>query len=315
MLRVNKRFIISGLITIGLLYLILKKIGIGEIIASLKEIKSFWFGLAILLMPLQIFFKVCKWHYLLKISGHSVKFTEAMKSYLGGMGIALITPAKVGELTRVLYIETGNRLKLSGLVIIDKFFDLFVVVSLAIMGLALILQWSVNIILFVFLMVLLYFLFNPVRIKILLQKIIRYLPFKDKTADFISSIDILNSKVINVLLGLTFLAFFIDFFQFYFLILSFGNVSLKAVAFSFPLIILANILPITVGGLGVREGVSVISLSLFKVAKEVAVNAAFLLFFINTFVPGIIGVFLIHKIKVRLSACPPLSPPQVGRDE
>ncbi len=293
----NKRFVLSSLVTVGVLYLVLKKVGLGEIIGALKRINVLWFGLAFLLMPLQLFLKVYKWWHLLKLNERSIKFGEAAKSLLGGIGIGIITPARVGEITRVLYLKSSQRLRLSGLVIIDKFFDLFIVIALAIGGLTLVFRYSINILLILLLILLFYFLFNPKGIKNLLQRLTNYLPFKNKISEVVSSLNTLNWRVSGFLLFFTFLAFIVDFFQFYLLIFSFGDASLKAAAFSFPLVILANILPATVGGLGVREAVSVITLSHFGVAKEVAVNASFSLFFINTLIPGIVGIFLIHQIK------------------
>jgi uncharacterized protein (TIRG00374 family) len=295
----KKRFFLSSLVTLGLLYLVLKKVGLGEIIGALKRVNGLWLGAAFLLMPLQLFLKVYKWRYLLRLNKHSIRFGEAAKSLLGGIGIGIITPARVGEITRVLYLKSGQRLRLSGLVIIDKFFDLFVVIALAIGGLTLVLNPSINALLLLLLILLFYFLFNPGRIKRPLEKLINRLPFKDKISEVLSGLDTLNWRVSGFLLFLTFLAFIVDFFQFYLLLFSFGEASLKAAAFAFPLVILANILPLTVGGLGIREGVSVIALSLFGVAKEVAVNASFSLFLINTLIPGIGGIFLIYRIKIK----------------
>jgi uncharacterized membrane protein YbhN (UPF0104 family) len=76
-------------------------------------------------------------------------------------------------------------------------------------------------------------------------------------------------------------------------------VSLFAALAAYPLVIFANIIPVTIGGVGVREGVSAIILGRFRVAPEVAVSASFLLFCINTLLPGLIGAFFVHRIKFR----------------
>ncbi len=282
-----------------MLYLILKKVGLEEIAGALKTVNVRWFALALLLMPLQLFLKIYKWRHLLRLNKYPVGFKEAAKSLLGGIGIGIFTPARIGEISRVLYLRGGQRLRLSGLVVIDRFFDLFVVVALGIGGLTLVLKPILNTLLILILIFLLYFLYNPRKAKEPLEKLVNRLPFKDKVSQVFGGLDTLTRPVSTFLLFFTFLAFVVDFFQFYLLICSFGNVSLKATAFSFPLVNLATTLPVTIGGLGVREAVSVFALSLFGVAKEAALNASFSLFLINTLIPGIVGISLIHQIKIK----------------
>ena len=72
----------------------------------------------------------------------------------------------------------------------------------------------------------------------------------------------------------------------------------KAVLFCFPLIILSISLPLTIGGLGVREAVAVLLLSRFGVAQATALNAALLLFVINVLAPGLLGLTLVPKMKI-----------------
>lgn len=295
----RRRLALTSLVTLGLLYLIFKKVGLEEIAGALKTVNVRWFGLALLLMPLQLFLKVYKWRHLLRLNKYPVGFKEAAKSLLGGIAIGIVTPARIGEISRVLYLKGGQRLRLSGLVIIDKFFDLFVVLVLALGGLTLVSNLSLDLLLLFLLILPFYFLYNPRRVKEPLEKLVNRLPFKDKASQVFSGLDTLTRPVSTFLLFFTFLAFVVDFFQFYLLIFSFGDVTLEATAFSFPLVNLATTLPVTIGGLGVREAVSVFALSLFGVAKEAALNASFSLFLINTLIPGIVGISLIHQIKIK----------------
>jgi uncharacterized membrane protein YbhN (UPF0104 family) len=52
-------------------------------------------------------------------------------------------------------------------------------------------------------------------------------------------------------------------------------------------------MPVTIGGLGIREGAAAWLLSRYGVPTAEAALAAFLMFSINTALPGLIGAFLL----------------------
>ena len=62
----------------------------------------------------------------------------------------------------------------------------------------------------------------------------------------------------------------------------------------FPLTLLTNIFPLTIGNLGVREGATIILLNKFQISSEIAFNIAIILFFLHSFLPAIIGTFIAH---------------------
>ncbi len=74
---------------------------------------------------------------------------------------------------------------------------------------------------------------------------------------------------------------------------------------TFSIMILSNLLPITIGGLGVREALSVLILRRYGVSDAVAVNAAFLSYLTNTVLPGVVGSFLIPRARVATQAHAP----------
>jgi uncharacterized membrane protein YbhN (UPF0104 family) len=66
---------------------------------------------------------------------------------------------------------------------------------------------------------------------------------------------------------------------------------------------------VTVGGLGTREGASVLVLSLYHIPEAAALSATLLSFILNTLLPGVIGLLLAPAISTggRQSEPPPLS--------
>jgi hypothetical protein len=59
-----------------------------------------------------------------------------------------------------------------------------------------------------------------------------------------------------------------------------------------PLIQISNLIPITIAGIGVRENLSVIVLSIYGVPEQVSAVCSFSLYLIDIMLPGIIGLVL-----------------------
>ena len=60
----------------------------------------------------------------------------------------------------------------------------------------------------------------------------------------------------------------------------------------FPLVLMTNILPITIGNLGIREGTTIFLLDTFGISSEIAFNISIILFFMHSIIPAIIGLLL-----------------------
>lgn len=293
------KFFVKILITFLLVGVILKFVGFSEILNSFKTIQLGWFIAAFALAPIFLFFKIIKWQKLVKEEIPDISFLKSAVSFLAGWGVALLTPARVGELARAFYFDSGNRLRLISLVIFDKIFDFVVLVFLALFGLASFFSWF-HVILYLFIGIfLLMLLFRQSFIVTCMVNLSHILPFRSRLKKFLDGWKPISSKTLVLCLFYTFFAFFITIFQCYLLTNSFETVSLKVVFLVFPLVILSNAIPISIGGLGVREGAAVLLLSLFGVSKTAAINSAFLLFFINTIIPGLVGALFVSHLKFK----------------
>ena len=79
--------------------------------------------------------------------------------------------------------------------------------------------------------------------------------------------------------------------QFYLLLSSLQPVGWQ-VGLTLPIILVVSSLPISIMGLGLREGTAALLLSRYGVPMESAVAAAFSLFVINALLPGLVGLVL-----------------------
>ena len=108
---------------------------------------------------------------------------------------------------------------------------------------------------------------------------------------------------------LTLLAFGVVLLQFGVILLSWRSWSLDVVFLTFPLVILTNILPLTIAGLGIREAAAIALLAHYGVSPGHAFLAAFLMFALNTAFPGIAGAAFLPASGTPVPVNTPLRSP------
>ena len=127
-------FILKILFTIGLVYLVIDKIGFQDLENSIKTIRI-GFAAALFLSVVFTLIKALKWYYLVRqTSEKGSSLGDAVKSYFVGMVGGLLTPGRVGEIARTVYLEKHGKSLIVYLVAVDKIFDITVVVLLALPG-------------------------------------------------------------------------------------------------------------------------------------------------------------------------------------
>ena len=239
---------------------------------------------SILTLPF-VLLKTSKWHYLLKIHQPKTTYTLALRSFLIGMGASLFTPVRAGELARIACFPK-QRLTVGTLVVVDKFIDMSALLGVFLLSLVLLSPWLGLIGIFGVgcLWLLVYTGLNYTKsAKWISRKswlaerfrLLRQLPQR---------LIVLNASFACACLGLMSL-------QFYLLLSSLESVGWQ-VGLTLPIILVVSSLPISIMGLGLREGTAVLLLSRYGVPMESAVAAAFSLFVINALLPGLVGLAL-----------------------
>jgi len=278
--------------TTTLIVLILRRVSLDAIVERGRAVDPGMLVAAAVLGVLFTLLKSYKWCFLVCRSGARSTFAAALRSYLIGMGAGLVTPGRVGEVGRAWDLPEGERLRGAGLVGVDKFLDLGVVFSLACVGGFLVIGGVAGIAFAAVAGVLLGFLYRPQALLRLVERFIAGKRGEARIVPVIQAFRALSTAELNASLAMTCVAYAIVLVEFYLLVLGFEPVAFHAVILVFPVVMLMNILPVTIGGLGVREGTSALLLSRFGVSDEAAVGAAFLIFFFNTLLPGLAGALL-----------------------
>lgn len=293
------KIVLKILLTIVVITIILSYVGIEKFTKGMKMINIQLFFTAFLLFPLVAIIGSIKWQRIIRHEAVGIKYRDALVSFLGGMSLGLLTPGRVGEFGRVAFISEGHMEALIGIAAVDKIIDLEVTLFLAVIGAYFFWGYPISLLLTAIILIGGLFIFVPIVFSTALMRITDIIGFREKIKNIIEGIVGIPKNTLAICLFYRLAASVIDILQFYLLISAFVPIRFLEVATVYPIIILTNILPLTIGGIGIREGTSIITLARFGIPPEAAVNASFLLFCMNTLLPGLIGALFIPRIQLK----------------
>jgi uncharacterized protein (TIRG00374 family) len=246
------------------------------------------------------FLKAFKWHLLLRRTAKDSTYVKSLRSYLLGMAFGLLTPARVGEVGRFLGIRDQKKSIVIILVAVDKVFDITVVLVLSLMGIFYFTNYLVLLGTLIALVLVLGVLFFPNYPTNWINRLFsgdRFLSrYMERFRQLSEKTKSISQGFKRSFFAITFLCYLTVIVEYYFLVNNYASCSILAIfAAQPPLVMLSNLLPITVGGLGVREGASAILLSPFDIPGAVAVSSAFMIFLFNSVLPAICGALLLFR--------------------
>jgi glycosyltransferase 2 family protein len=288
-------------LTILVLCLLLAKVKPETILDAFAKIEIDWLMLAVLLGVAMVLLRWLKWHLLVRSGLGGAEGSQTLASLLGGMAIAIVTPARVGELSRVAFLKNGARIEASGLVLVDRFIDLSVVLIFASVGIYLMLGNGELLLMLLPPAIILLLLIAIFKLDLFLRLGSSFIPVK-RLREMVASASLglgrLSNSVLAINLGLTFLMTALDLISLYVLVRSLGATNFKAVAFAYPLIMLTNLAPITISGLGIRETTSVMLFTkFFAIPSAIAFNATFLSYLLNSLTPALLGIYFFRRLN------------------
>jgi uncharacterized membrane protein YbhN (UPF0104 family) len=250
--------------------------------------------LALLCVLILLFLRVYKWHGLMATTGKG-RIRQSLRSLFAGCALGLITPSRLGELGRCVFVRESERAQVAALTVFDRLLDTWALVSLmaaglfpsrtgAILGVGL---WLASIPLLVALPDLVTRLFRLGR-----RLRIAHFPITEVQAPPVSI-----TRFALLALG----AMAAELGAFYFLLRALCPTGFGTVAATFPYIVLAGDVPVTLAGVGVREGAAALLLAPYGVPADAAVDAALLWFVLVMLVPAIIGAAYLVAERLRPS--------------
>lgn len=268
-------------------------------------------AVAVLLMPLNIYLQEYKWRYLVRLVHPQATVGESIGSLLGGMAFGIVTPGRIGEYGRGLFMKHSTPLNLVGLTILDKFYNLGCTTAFGLPAL-LTLPWAIGLFkghLYLFIamlgvlatanLILLYLALDPKPVRSMIYALQIMFPRKNRIAQLAYGLDRFSNPQARTTLVLSLAHYVVFLFQYWVLICSFSNIDLFTSSRGAATVLFAkSALPIAIGDLGIDQLVSVQFFGQFGVTPEAAFNASLLLFTMNVLIPGLIGVLFIGRLQL-----------------
>ena len=288
--------------------------------SALELIKSAPYGIAAWKFWLVIFMVFVNWGIearkwqLLMNSIQPMGFVTAFKSVLCGVTLSLNTPNRIGEyLGRVLFVKEGGRLQAVSLSIVGGIAQLIITMIMGCMGLAwlLLLSDQDSWVLRLSVLWLKIFFWGSVSGTILilvfffrlnwLIRLLEKMPYSYRFVKYISVLETFDAKILLRLLSLSFFRYIVFVLQYIFMLQLmlvepqyWPGFWLVSVMFW----ILAIIPSFAIAELGIR-GTVAITLFAYSLNTAGILAVTFSIWFINLFIPALIGSLLIWGIKIK----------------
>jgi len=301
-------FILRIVIGLSVLYFVIIKVNFLDIYYALvNPLRPGFIVFSLFLFIPNLLLQWHRWHFLLKLIKPDIHYKNSFESLMGGMVVGFITPGRLGEVGRPLFLFDIDRLQAAGLVFIDKFYSFITILVGGIWGLTFIIYYQFNYRSFILYPLLLISLiitslgliicFYPSGIRKILYNISLIFPYRDNLKRFITCLDNFHNKEARIFLFYSFLMYGIYILQFCFLALAFQRMHFStAVSSTIAAIFTKTLLPFSFADLGIREGAAVYFFVKFGIQKVTAFNSAILLFAINVLLPTCIGFIFLPKL-------------------
>lgn len=319
MKEINWKKLLNLVPIIGIIlfiYLIID-IGVDKIIDAFRRIPIQYYALACLPLPPKILLSTYKWWYICKKQKMNYNFTYLTKIFLISTFYGNITPGGVGWHIRIFYLKKKKKVSIEKCLtnsLIDVTLGFMGGLTLALIGSILIIEKQPGI----FPIILIFLIINVTTFVVLMQKrsgsrLFRFLirplipkKYKLKVDESVESLyeDIPRLRDSIIPLTVEMIVFILASTQVYILAQAFDiNVPyLNFVLLSIISVVFVGIIPISVGGLGVREGVFAFLLfTLYGVPVATGFALSLAGYLVKMLIPTLIGLSLSLKKEYRLS--------------
>jgi Lysylphosphatidylglycerol synthase TM region len=219
------------------------------------------------------------------------------------MPLGLVTPGRLGELSRCLFLPQTSLHNLSGAgrVVLDNWTDFLAVLVWSTLGLSILWGWKGAV-----LGLALSLVFNQLGLWVkILSGIVSVLPafkgIKAKLEKEIPSLANLSGRDYAMVVTAGIFLFGLEWLQLDFLLrfLGYSPANFLILGGLMALATLANSIQITIAGVGVREALAVLLLAKAGVDYRISLVAAFLQFALNLMIPAMLGLLVKPKGSVR----------------
>ena len=121
------KFIFKLLVSITLLFLIFRFIGVNKVYNELLNANIYYMAAALFLVIFPIFFKAIRWRSIIQIFNKTITIKSSINYTLISIAFSIVTPGRLGEFIKAKYLVDSSNMgyiKSIVTVVIDKIFDI-----------------------------------------------------------------------------------------------------------------------------------------------------------------------------------------------
>jgi uncharacterized membrane protein YbhN (UPF0104 family) len=287
---------LKAALSAGVLGVIIWRIPFAGLRAAFRDLEYVSLLVAICCFLLLLFLRAYKWHRLLAAVG-KVHLRQSLRTLFGGFALGLMTPGRLGELARCVFVREEERPQVTLLTLLDRMLDLWALVTL--MGASLFFQGPLPAAIFgaVVCLALLPLMMSIPNILTYLFKLAR--KSRRFHGHFTGVATGLRQAQIPRFALLALGAMGVELLSFFFLLGAFFPTPFATAAATYPYIVLAGDLPVSFSGMGVREGAAALLLSSYSVPSSAAVDATLLWFVFAILLPAALGCIWLVVERMR----------------
>jgi glycosyltransferase 2 family protein len=229
-----------------------------------------------------------------------VRVRQSLRSLFGGFALGLITPGRLGELARCVFVREQERAQVALLTLLDRLLDLWALFALVGASLFFLVPYPAAVFGVAVWLALLPVVMGLPRLLVRLSKLAPK-PWRSRwhLTEAVAELPHIQTPRYAILaLG----AMWAELASFFFLLCAFFPTGFTTAVATYPYIVLAGDLPFSFSGMGVREGVAALLLSPYAVPSGAAVDAALLWFAFAILLPAVLGSvwLLVERVRSRL---------------
>jgi glycosyltransferase 2 family protein len=311
---------ILSLVGIILFVIILSQINLGALFDILWHTSILFLALALLVNCLAIVLKSLKWKIIVNSVKPGFSLTQSIKAFFVGFSFSTITPAKLGDFVRVLYIsddQCGLGKSIST-VVIDRLIDIILLFSIAFIGIygfsvfyhIRILSISTIALIIAGILAGLYVVLHRPLLSVLLRPFFTiFVPqhLKSKVSlyydDFFNGLFTFyhDRQRFFSSIGTGIIAWIPPFVYGYLLALSIGiDPGILFFVLVIPVLSLLDLLPISISGIGTRDVALIFLFGLKGISPEQAVAFSLLYLFMSYWLIALIGAGVYFRYPVAI---------------
>jgi glycosyltransferase 2 family protein len=294
-------FVIKIILALAILFFIFKRIDYHSVLKNFSMVKASTMIILILIAILKVVIQIINWGKYLRINPeYKPQTKEIISSFLIGDALRFVVPGGYGTLGKMYFVNNHKKDTFISMGV-EKFLQIWSTLSFAAFA-------SI-------------FYFDEINlaIKIAVTAFIWFSPF---LLSIISSIpkfhkihkySIQYNKYIPAILGRQVVYMLLTITQYYVIMTNFLSVNFWNVFVAVPLILSANILPITYAGLGLRETFAIKVLQKFGIKASISITCSLIIFAVNNILPALVGVYFIIARKNQERVLPDKSNPSLTK--